>query len=172
MQALPITISKDEIEKKARSKGGILGKLFVREPLFDVLLEYRKFFHVTLDYDVVAKKFPFKKHPVSGTLEIIVDAMHDTCCVKDKHEIFTLESVEGKEFQNGMHDMSEQQSLEYAQKYATRIIFRNCRSLPTFTKSTSSTFYRPFWMAYYGDPRAVIKPRYLPFDADGRAFTR
>lgn len=172
MQATPIIISRQSIEKQAKKKGGLLGMLIVREPLFELTLEYRKFFYITLEHNVLARKFPFRKHQISGSLDIVVDAMFDKCSVKEKNEPFILDDVEGKEFQNGIHDMQDSQALECAQKFASRIIFRMCKNLPTFTQHNISYFYRPFWMAYYGDKTIIKNPRYLPFEADGKAFVR
>jgi len=172
MQATPITISRENIEIKAKKKGGLLGMLIVREPLFEVALEYRKFFIISLEYEVVARKFPFGKHDIAGSLDIVVDAMFDKCCVKEKNEPFILEDIEGKKFQNGIHDMEDAEAVECAQKFSSRIIFRKCKNFPTFTENIIAHFYRPFWMAYYGNPALIKNPRYLPYEADGKAFVR
>lgn len=172
MKATPIIISQESIEIQAKKKGGLLGRLFVREPLFEVNLEYRKFFSINLEHTVVARKFPFGKHEISGSINIIVDAMFDKCGVKEISESLILEDIEGIEFQNGKHDMTDNQAIDCAQKYARRIIFRICKNLPTFTTNHVSYFYRPFWIAYYGNPNATKNPRYLPYEADGKSFAR
>ena len=169
--ATPVSVRREDVEKQARGKGGLLGKIFVRAPLFDLRLEYRKFYLVSLDYRVMARKFPFKTHEVSGRLLFIVDALMAKSAVVD----ITLrtEEVDGTIFQNGRYDIDEKEAVECAEDYATRIIMRMCRNLPQFTApATTSTLYRPFWIAYYGNPEHDSKPRYLPFEADGFSFNR
>lgn len=61
--------------------------------------------------------------------------------------------------------------MECAEDFARRIVMRMCRNLPTFGEASCETFFRPYWMAYYGQPDGE-KPRYLPFEADGLTFKR
>lgn len=169
--ATSVTVRREDIEKQARGKGGLLGKLFVRAPLFDIRLEYRKFYLVSLEYSVMARKFPFRTHEVSGRLLFIVDALMKKSAVVDI--TFSDEETEGVIFQDGRYDIDEAEAVECAEDYATRILLRTCRNLPKFTAPPeTSVLYRPFWIAYYGDPERDNRPRYLPFEADGFSFNR
>lgn len=170
LQATSLEIAQESIHKVAQGKGGLLGKFFVRDPLFCINLEYKKFYCATLPYDVVARRFPFRRHPLSGSIDIIVDALMGKSAVRE--EPLVLETVQGEVFQNGLHDMDEAEAIQTASEYAKRIIFRMCKNLPVFGQGSAAFFFRPHWMAYYGDPGQARNPRYLPFEADGKSFRR
>ncbi len=169
--ATPITVKREAVEVQARSKGGLLGKIFVRAPLFKLSLEYRKFYLVTLAYRVTARKFPFKTHMVSGQLPFIVDALMAKSAVVDT--ALHTEEADGPIFQSGRYDIDAREAEACAEDYANRIIMRMCRNLAQFTApAVISILYRPFWIAYYGNPEQDSKPRYLSFEADGLSFNR
>ncbi len=169
MTATALTLAKDDILRTARGKGGLLGKLFVRAPLTEVRLEYVRFFLVRLPYSVEARKFPFRKHDTGGVMSVAVNALYGKCAMKDTE--FTLAPVEGVHFQNGKFEMDEAEACESAKSFAQRIVMRLCRNLPRFGEVECESFFRPYWMAYYGDPQSE-QPRYLPFEADGLTFKR
>ena len=168
--ATPVRASKESVLPQARGKGGLLGKLIVRESLFQVTLEYKKYYLVYLPYTIEARKFPFRKKNMDGRLVVVVDALSGSCGVKEKE--IELEQAEGVIFQNGINDMSESEAATTARDFANRILLRLCRNFPTFGELEIDFFYRPHWMAYYGDPATSAKPRYLPFEADGLTFRR
>lgn len=172
MLATPLTLAKDDILRAARGKGGLLGKLFVHAPLTEIRLEYVRFFLVRLPYAVEARKFPFRRHDTSGVMSVAVNALFGKCAMQDAK--FTLAPVQGAHFQDGKFEMDETEARESAKSFAQRIVMRLCRNLPRFGKEDEigcECFFRPYWIAYYGDPQGE-RPRYLPFEADGLTFKR
>lgn len=169
MMATPVTVSREEALKKARGKGGLLGRIFVRKPLTEIRLEYVRFYMVTLPYAVEARRFPFRRHETGGVMSVAVNALYGRCAVKDTELV--LESVQGEHFQNGCFEMDRLEAEKSAMDFARRIVMRMCRNLPRFGEAGAETFFRPYWMAYYGSPEGK-DARYLPFEADGLTFKR
>lgn len=168
--ATPVRVSKESVLPQAKGKGGLLGRLFVRESLFQLILEYKKYYVIRLPYTIEARKFPFRRRTMDGALSIVVDALQGGCAVKDSD--IPLEQAEGPIFQEGVNDMDEEEAVTTARNFAAKILLRLCRNFPTFGEAEIDFFYRPHWMAYYGDPRNCAKPRYLPYEADGMTFRR
>ena len=169
MMATPLTLDRRDILRAARSKGGLLGRLFVRAPLTELRLEYVRFFLVRLPYSVEARKFHFRKHDTDGAMFVAVNALYGKCAMKDTE--FTLAPVDGIHFQGGMFEMNEAEAGERAKNFARRVVMRLCRNLPHFGDVRCESFFRPYWIAYYRDPQGT-RPRYLPFEADGLTFKR
>jgi len=160
-----------DIHKVAKGKGGLLGKLFVRAPLTELRVEYKKYYRCVFTYAVNAKLFLFKRKEIQGKIEIIVDAFSGKCGVNNSYP-FSLEKVEGRLFLDGKYDMSENEAHAAAFEFARRVVLRLARSAAEFGEySKPECFYRPHWMAYYGDPKEK-DCRYLPFEADGHTIKR
>lgn len=169
MMATPVTLAREEVMRTARRKGGLLGRCLVREPLADVRLEYVRFYMVSLPYTVEARRFPFRRHETGGIMSVAVNALYGSCAMKDT--ALCLASVQGEHFQNGCFEMERREAEEAAMNFARRIVMRLCRNLPKFGEIGVETFFRPYWMAYYGSTEGK-EARYLPFEADGLTFKR
>ena len=169
MMATPVTLAREEVLRRAKGKGGLLGRLFVRAPLTELRLEYVRFYMIRLPYEVEARRFPFRRHETGGVMSVAVNALYGRCAVKDTE--LALAPVQGEHFQGGRFEMEAGEADELAMNFARRIIMRMCRNLPRFGEVQHETFFRPYWMAYYGRPDGV-NPRYLPFEADGLTFKR
>ncbi len=169
MMATPVTVAQSSILRTAQFRGGILGRLLVRQPLTEIRLEYLRFYLVRLPYAVEARRFPFRRHESEGVMTVVVNALYGRCAVKDTD--LQLAPVQGMHFQDGKFEMNGREAAECASDFARRIIMRMCRNLPSFGESSCETFFRPYWMAYYGRPEEE-SPRYLPFEADGLTFKR
>ncbi len=169
MMATPVTLDKERIRRTAEARGGLLGRLFVREPLAEIRLEYVRFYMVRLAYTVEARRFPFRRHDTGGVMTVAVNALYGRCAVKDTD--MRLVPVQGEHFQGGRFEMESGEAVESAMNFARRIVMRMCRNLPVFGEVGCETFFRPYWMAYYGRPDGK-NPRYLPFEADGLTFKR
>lgn len=169
MMATPVTVAQTSILRTAEFRGGILGRILVRQPLTEIRLEYVRFYVVCLPYAVEARRFPFRRHRTEGVMNVVVNALYGRCAMKDTD--LQLASVQGGHFQEGKFELQEQEAVECAENFARRIVMRMCRNLPSFGVASCETFFRPYWMAYYGRPDGE-KPRYLPFEADGLTFKR
>jgi len=165
-----IQLPKERFIKQAEKKGGLLGKMIVKEDLHDFKLEYWGYYRITLSYELATRKFIFGKKNLSGVIEMIVDGRGGSCAVLT--EELKIVKAKGTLFSNGCFNITEQDAIQRAQHYATRILFRRYRGLPSFKNYNVSTFYRPFWIAYYGNPQECSNPRFLPFEADGMTFKR
>ncbi|MFZ5945832.1 MAG: hypothetical protein ACOYVD_17205 [Bacillota bacterium] len=166
----PLQIPKEKFIKQAQNKGGLLGKLMVKEDLHDFILEYWGYYKITLYYELDTRKFIFGKKKISGIIEMIVDGRSGSCAVST--EEVKMVKVKGNTFSNGCFNIDKADAIGRARHYATRILFRRYRGLASFNKSEVSIFYRPFWIAYYGNPHECSNPRFLPFEADGMTFKR
>ncbi len=169
MMATPVTLAREEAFRRAAGKGGLLGRIFVQKPLTELRLEYVRFYMVTLRYAVEARRFPFRRHETGGVMSVAVNALYGRCAMKDTDLV--LASVQGEHFQNGRFEMESGEAGEAAMNFARRIVMRMCRNLLTFGEMGVETFFRPYWMAYYGSPEGK-EARYLPFEADGLTFKR
>ena len=169
MMATPVAVARTSILRTTQFRGGIQGRILVRQLLTDIRLEYVRFYMVRLPYSVEARRFPFRRHATEGVMTVIVNALYGRCAVKDTD--LQLAPVQGGHFQQGKFELNGQEAVECAEDFARRIVMRMCRNLPTFGEASCETFFRPYWMAYYGQPDGE-KPRYLPFEADGLTFKR
>lgn len=169
MMATPVALAREKVVRRAEGKGGLLGRLFVRKPLTELRLEYVRFYMCSLPYTVEARRFPFRRHETGGVMNVAVNALYGSCAVKDAELV--LAPVQGEHFQNGCFEMEDREAAEAAVNFARRIIMRMCRNLPTFGEIGVETFFRPYWMAYYGSAEGK-EARYLPFEADGLTFKR
>ena len=114
MLATPVTLSREEILRRAKGKGGLLGRLFVRQPLTELRLEYVRFYMVRLPYDVEARRFPFRRHETGGVMSVAVNALYGRCAMKDTE--LALAPVQGGHFQNGRFEMAGGEAEELAIK--------------------------------------------------------
>ena len=99
MMATPVTVAQSSILRTAQFRGGILGRLLVRQPLTEIRLEYLRFYLVRLPYAVEARRFPFRRHESEGVMTVVVNALYGRCAVKDTD--LQLAPVQGMHFQIG-----------------------------------------------------------------------
>lgn len=167
----PVRIEEHSIRGQARRKGGLLGMVMVRQPLSILRLEYKKYFRFAFPYEVLARIFPFRRKEIAGKMEVFVDAVSGNCAVNTVTTI-ELVTVEGLPFMEGAMDMEVQEAHDIAHAFGKRIVTRIGKTVPTFDECPEPEhFYRPVWIAYYGDPEDKTC-RYLPFEADGHTFKR
>ncbi|MFZ7103866.1 MAG: hypothetical protein ACOWWO_14610 [Peptococcaceae bacterium] len=166
----PLQIPQEKFIEQAQGKGGLLGRMIVKEDLHDLKLEYWGCYKITLTYELDTRKFIFGKKKIAGIIEMVVDGRTGSCAVLT--EKLTIVRARGNIFSKGCFSIKQEEAVQRARQYATRILFRRYRGLPSFCKSETATFYRPFWIAYYGNPQECSKPRFLPFEADGMTFKR
>ena len=168
----PVRIAEADIKGQAKRKGGLIGLVMLAgSPLTLLRVEYKKYFRFFFPYEIVARVFPFRRREFNGDMEIIVDAISGSCAVNNAVDIELIQ-VEGHVFMDGTLDMEMQEAHDIAIEFGRRVLTRLGRSVPHFGECLEpDVFYRPFWIAYYGDPKDK-KCRYLPFGADGHAFKR
>lgn len=99
MMATPVAVARTSILRTAQFRGGILGRILVRQPLTDIRLEYVRFYMVRLPYSVEARRFPFRRHATEGVMTVIVNALYGRCAVKDTD--LQLAPVQGGTFPAG-----------------------------------------------------------------------
>lgn len=167
----PVCLPEEAIHKKARGKGGLLGKIVLfKRPLTLLRLEYLKFYRMTLPYDVTVRVFPAKRRELTGSIEVIVDAMTGKCAVNNGP--IHLEKAEGSPFMDGRYDVGTDEALQIAENFANRIVTRLTKGIPRFGECEAPEyFYRPHYIAYYGEPESP-DCRFLHFEADGQTFKR
>lgn len=167
----PVRIEENAIRGQARRKGGLLGMFTVRQPLTLLRIEYKKYYRFIFPYEILARIFPFRRREIAGNMEMLVDAISGNCAVNSGIAI-ELAETEGIPFMDGAMDMEVEEAHGIAYDFGKRIITRLGRSVPRFGECADPEFfYRPVWIAYYGDPKDK-SCRYLPFDADGHTFKR
>lgn len=168
--ATPLTIGQEAFMKEAKGKGGLLGRLFVREPLYKMTLEYKKYYRILLPHTIDVRRLFAGKKNISGVMNMIVDAETGNCAVIS--EDFSLVNTTGKVFCDGEVKVEQEEALDIAKRYATKVLTRLSGGRPVFREHRLEEFYRPQWIAYYGNPAACDEPRYLPFEADGYSFNK
>lgn len=155
-------MSKYEAQKLAEEKGGLLGKILIRKALTSVELLYFPFYLVTMQTGYKLRSF---KLPES--IKVVVDGSTGKCAlVKTEPQLQPLpESAEKMEEQ-----FSTQEVIRYAANHANRYLIRVRKNAAFFKNEQVTTFYRPYWVAFYGDRKTEKKVWYLPFAADGYAI--
>jgi hypothetical protein len=166
----PLVFPQENFIKEAKRKGGLLGRLLVREPFYQMTLEYKAYYRVSLPHYIEARRVFTPKKKVSGTAHMIVDAETGKCAVIT--ETLDLTPASGKVFQYVQAQISPEEAIDVAKRYANKVLLRLSGGMPVFKDHSIIEFYRPHWIAYYGDPTECTNPRYLPFEADGLSFNR
>ncbi len=171
MVGTSVCVREDQIRRKAAGKGGLLGKLLLfGTPLTLLRLEYLKYYRVPLGYEVSTRVFPARRKELSGSLEVIVEAMTGKCAMNNAS--VALQTVTGLRFMDGRYDLKEEEALQLAKNFAVRVVTRLAKGVPRFHERCAvEAFYRPHYIAYYGNPEDK-NCRYLPFEADGQTFKR
>ena len=157
--ATPRTMSKHEAQKLAERKGGLLGKILIRKALASVELLYFPFYLVTMQ---TGHKLRSSKLPEN--IKVVVDGSSGKCAlVKTEPQLQPLpESAERVDEQ-----FNTQEVIRYATNHANSHLIRVRKNAAFFKNEKVTTFYRPYWVAFYGDRKTEKKVWYLPFVADG-----
>lgn len=152
-------MSRQEALTLARKKGGLLGKILIRRKLTSLELLYFPFYLVTMK---IGHKVRISKIP--DMLKVIVDGSSGRCVLVDAElQLHPLENTVKRE----PEQFSTEEVIRYAGKHANRYLIKVRRNAAVFKDETVITFYRPYWLAFYGDRSTEKKVWYLPFEADG-----
>ena len=160
--ATPVSMSRDEARHLAENKGGLLGKVLIRKRLSGLELKYYPFYIVKLktDYAVRASRLP-------DSFRLAVDGTSGRCALADA-EINLVDLPADASLVES--DFTEEEVIRYASKHANRYLIKTRRTAAMFKDEVVEPFYRPFWVAFYGEPEEGRKVWYLPFEADGFCF--
>lgn len=164
--ASPLAMLKSEASALARKKGGILGRIIVRQDLHELELHYFPFFKVLLAVNIAGRKLPFlPKKTAKTSVHILVSGTTGSASVIQ--EFPALEPICAEACNLVEVLVSEEKILEHATKCVNKYVIRSTRTLPAVKDSQIDLFYRPYWVAYYGQKVEGQKIHYLPIQADG-----
>lgn len=169
--ASTLKFSKESALLLAQKKGGLFGQIFIRKDFHEVELVYFPYFKTTLDLSFKVRKFFFCSEKIINTkVSVVVSGTTGKGSIIDGFP-------ELKSLNSGNHsliepEVPEKKVIEQAVKCAQKYVIRSVRTIPIVDKVEIELFYRPFWVAYYGEKRMGEKIYYLPIQADGYSVNR
>lgn len=152
-------MTEQEACRLGEDKGGMLGKILIRKKMTSLELLYFPFYLVSIKtgYKVRVSKIP-------EMMKVVVDGTSGRCALVNTEPNLQPLCVDAKK---ESEHFSLEEVIRYASKHANRYLIRVRRNAALFKEETATTFYRPYWVAFYGDRSKEKRIWYLPFEADG-----
>lgn len=150
----------------AEKKGGFVGKLLVRDPLTELRMHYFPFKMVTFP---VQHRPLFK--PVRNTqVTVACDMTTGAAILCDKP--LDLEETEAREDMLEECSIKDDRAFNSAHRLAYRLVRKHVFGRSQLNEHQSQMFYRPYWLAIYGEMVEGNRVRYMPMPADGLSSYR
>lgn len=171
IKSFSIKINKDEAEKIAQTKGGLLWRaVFSNNKLKEIRQHFIEFKLITFEaihkptpFDkLVSKKTEIKKQTITllanGSTGSVswVDSMPD---------IILLKNIDSNIVQ--LSDRDNEYLISRGRRLATKVMHRHIGGVPELEVLKIESVFRPYWIALYGDVIEGKKIRYKPIAADG-----
>ena len=157
--------------QKARGGGNALGKMVYGSKDIHLRLMYLESIEITfrLHYKKPFLKSLFSKEMMPDLSQKIVIIVEGTRCqpsYNDKPlDLIQMDIPEGDIQQT---EYSERKITEKASRLAKRIVRRQSGRIVTqCDMERYRSFYRPYYVAFYGEPKMGEKIRYIAIEADG-----
>lgn len=172
ISSLPIKLTKEEaIDVGKKGRGSFLTRLLVKnKKVHEVRLHYIEFKLVTLEvrYD----KFGFrKKCDKVHKLNILINGSTGSgSIVQDMPKTIKVKNLDENIVQ--YCDQDEQKIKSKANKMAMRITHRFMGGAPDTKIIKIESFFRPYWILFFGEVKENTRVSYLPVEADGFIINR
>lgn len=172
ISSLPIKLTKEEaIDVGKKGRGSFLTRLLVKnKKVHEVRLHYIEFKLVTLEvrYD----KFGFrKKCDKVHKLNILINGSTGSrSIVQDMPKTIKVKNLDENIVQ--YCDQDEQKIKSKANKMAMRITHRFMGGTPDTKIIKIESFFRPYWILFFGEVKENTRVSYLPVEADGFIINR
>lgn len=167
-----MTVPQARALELAKAKGGLLGRVLTREDLTRLALEYWPHWLVSVAYkaNTGAMSRVFRTAGREGVVKVILGDLTGEIGVLDAELALGLESIDGSLIVTPRLDENGavKPALHFSQRVLAAQHIRPVQLIPTETQ----VFYRPVWVAYYGDESRLLGSKYLPFPGDGLSFMR
>jgi hypothetical protein len=154
-----------------RKKGGILGRLFVREDMTRLSLLYFPFSIIDFYYEKMEGLWNrmFMRNNNEGhyrrKIAIICDKTTGSTALAEAVPVLETVEVPEDHIQPALFKMDD--LLQSAQNLAFRVLRKHVLGAQNIIDFSSIQLYRPYYVAYYGEYVEGNKVRYLPVAADG-----
>ncbi len=172
INSLPIKLTKEEaIDVGKNGRGSFLSRLFVKnKKVHEVRLHYIEFKLVTLE--VKYDKFGFrKKCDKVHKLNILINGSTGSgSIVQDMPKTIKIKDVDENIVQ--YCDKDNQRIRSKANKMAMRITHRFMGGTPDINIIKIESFFRPYWVLFFGEVKENTRVGYLPVEADGFIINR
>lgn len=174
IDALPIKLTKEEaIEQAKNSRGSFFSKIFSsRINTNDVRLHYIEFKWVTIE--IKYNKFGFRKSKKKNRihkLNILVNGSTGTgIVVQDLPKVAKAKNMNENIIQYCTYEESIIKNK--AMKMAMRISHRFMGGTPDINITDIKSFFRPYWVVFFGEVKMNSKVRYITIEADGFVINR
>ena len=171
ISATPKTMSEAEAIQKARGGGNSIGKAMYGNKDITLKLMYLENREVilTLHYQPapLLRWFGIKpRGPETQKIRMIVEGTRCTASYAEdpirtvEIEVDDDEAVQQTEF-------SDEKIIATAKRPALRMVRRQVGKVATAELDSMRSFYRPYYIAFYGELKMGERVRYLPIPADG-----
>lgn len=152
----------EQARRLAESKGGFIGQLLIRRGLSSLRVLHYPFFLVTLEVD-----YAVRKSKLPPQFKVVVDGTSGRCALVEEEP-----DLEALPAEATLVDvlLTTEEVVRYSGKHLNRYLIKTRHTAAAFKKEVVQLFYRPYWVAFYGDKEMGKKVWYLPYEADGYAF--
>lgn len=174
IDALPIKVTEKEAIKLAKEgKGSFFSKIISSKmDAHEVRLHYIEFKWVTVE--VKYNKPGFRKSNNEDKihkLNILVNGSTGTGIVaQDLPKVVKVKNINEDIIQYSSYEDARIKSK--AIKMAMRISHRFMGGTPDINIINIESFFRPYWIVFFGEVKNNSKVRYLPIEADGFVINR
>lgn len=174
IDALPIKVTEKEAIKLAKEgNGSFFSKIFSSKMnVNEARLHYIEFKWVTVE--VKYNKPGFRKSNKEDKihkLNILVNGSTGTGIVlQDLPKVVKMKNVNEDIIQYSSYEESRIKGK--AMKMAMRISHRFMGGMPDINITNIQSFFRPYWVVFFGEVKTNSKVRYLPIEADGFVINR
>lgn len=176
IKAFPIKVTKDEAERIAQKKGGLLWRIiFSGKDIGEIRQHFIEFKLIT--FEAVYRPGIFERTVLKKTAErrqkivmLANGSSGSAAWVQDLPEVVSLEKVDKNNIQ--LSDREDEYLVGKCRKVALRVMHRFVGGIPELEVKSIESVYRPYWIALYGQVVNGSKVRYMPIPADGCSSQR
>lgn len=174
IKCFPVKMTREEAMTIAKTGGGLLGKLFVKDKAITLRLMYLEnrylIYQMTYLDSPLATLFRKKKAPDQQKIRVMVEATTCTASyVQDEIKVMEQDIPE-EDIQFTYYE--EKRLHDCGANMARRLVRRHLGRNLSIKVDTEEKVFRPFYIAIYGDMKEGTRARYLPIEADGNSVKR
>ena len=176
IEVTPITMSEEEAMKVARGGGNIIGKAMFGKKDINLQLWYLENREVIFNLEYQPAPLmrwlgkTSSKRP-SQKIRMVVEGTRCTASYAGEPiNTREIEIEDSEAIQKTTY--SDEEIIQTAKRMAVRMVRRQIGQVPKAEVYQMRSFYRPYYIAFYGELKMGERVRYLPIPADGNRVER
>ncbi|RDY26174.1 hypothetical protein CHL78_014580 [Romboutsia weinsteinii] len=174
INALPLKLTQeDAVDIAKKGRGSFLSKLLLmKKDAHEVRLHYIEFKLVTIEIRYNKSGFrKSNKHDKTHIIKILINGSTGSgSVVNDVPKVIKVKNINRDIVQYS--DKDESRVRGKANKMAMRITHRFMGGVPDIKIINIESFFRPYWVVFFGEVKANNRVSYMPVEADGFVINR